>query len=330
MDLLKLPYEVLLKIFLEIKNIKSLSVVNSRFNDVINGLYEVFITKFNDLVTDWESNVKTLIEILITADDVNSIKFLYNNYLNLLLDNNISISYILFNALVEQKQNIINWALNEEDFNDFDSLICMSSLYGNFEITLWAYENGAKDLNCVIINSIQNNYEELLKWSLNKYKNKFILFAIENNKINDLELLLTYGYITANEIGIVAAKNGYTEIVNFALINGANNIENISKEAIKNGYIDTVTFLLDNDLITPNEASYLAAKYGYLDIVKLAFKYGATNSNEVTKNGAKYGYLDIVKYGFKMGANNESEVRKIAKRHDYYNIANYAKKLINK
>lgn len=347
MNIIDIPYEALLKILINIKNVKSLASTNKKLHEAINSLYELFINKFNKILPNWKEDVLALVEVLINKDDSDSIKFLYNNYGKLLLKNDITVAYILYIALTDNKKNIIKWALDDENFNDYNDLICVAAYYGNLKVVIWAHKRGATNLECVLKEAKEINSEELIEWVQNHINNTYliepskqqtvkkkiddiILDAIKKNNIDLLESLIFEGKTTLNNIAFIATYNDYEDVVRWAIANGATNIDEIAEVAAENGFNRIVELAIQTGMADLMEIALIAAREGYLSIVRNAVLQGASDINKITKTGAKYGRLNIVKYGFRHGANNYMEVIDTAKKYEHRNIVDYVREIKRK
>ena len=342
--------ELIIDIFNDIPDIKTLKNINKSYRNAINALFCYYNNKFDSYVKHWKNHLHELVKLLINKNDIKSIIFLFNNYKQSVNIINYYAAYYnkqkLFELLPLQnkkeimkgaiagvkieivKQELKNGTLTPQETANYAAVV------GSNELAKYIIQKyQLKDYNEIALNAAIGNNLELIE------------YAIENGANNYIEIAKTaasYGYINIVEyivknfgtgkileiIGKEGAAHGFLDIVIYAINMGAYNINEMAYEAALNGYINIIEYL--NDLgvkqLNFDQIALYGVKGGYLYVVNYAVAMGAKNLNEILYLAAEYGRLDIIKH-FSQYLNKK--LADVAFVNGHVDVANYIRQVSN-
>lgn len=255
----KLPIEIIFKVLLFIPNVRKYSILNKNFMLFIKELIKYYRKKFNAISNDWKNDPSDLINSLIYKNDIDSIRFLANNY-------NVQ-KIINFYAAYYNNLEILNFIKPY-----YQEIANGAAKGGNINLLKNAIENGA------------TNYDEILK------------FSIESGKLSIIKYIISFihNFDDYNYIAYIGSLDGHLKVIKYAIKNGANNYQQIARTAALYGNLEIIKYVIEN-VTDINIIAKNAAEGGHLDIVKYAINRGANNLSEIAYYSARYGNFDIIK-----------------------------------
>ena len=314
----KLLFE-LLALIPDISQIKELTS-NKKFKKVIDETYIHYDNIYMKIVSDWENNIKQLINQLISSNKKYSIAFLVNNFQQ---NREIVLKYV----------NFYTGFYNRED------LITSLNLHNYQEIANGAAASGnIKMIKMIKEQSINLDYQLIANEAAENGNLNIIQYAEENDNNLDYDIL---AYIAAEKgylhiikyiskkiklnyalVADYASRGGHFDIIEYAVKNGATNFEQIALNGAHIGSLDIVKYAIRNGARNYQEIANVAALLGFLDILKFLNK-NIKNMNKIAKRGAEGNKLDVVKYAFGNGGNNYQKVANVAAGNDNISIIKY-------
>lgn len=301
----KLPNELLFKILNNIPylliNSINYKLVNKRFNIFVSSMINYYDMKFTNNVADWKNNLKQLVKILASKNDIESIIYLLNNY-------NIS-KYLNFCSGYYNDDNLLNILKNRNIINS-KQIVKGAAEGGNLEL-LEKYSNKLEfdDFLPVFIAAGNGKHLNVIEYLLSKFNelDNYILYGIA--KSGDVEFLkkifkyLNYYGIDYSGIANRAAKYGKLNVVKYIIEEiPVNDLKYISSTAARKGHIDIVKYLVLKGANNYKTILTCAKENGHNDIVLFIIQFCKDNNLEVSDREA--GFLDILMYVFEHGNNN--------------------------
>lgn len=96
---------------------------------------------------------------------------------------------------------------------------------------------------------------------------------------------------------IMAAENGYFEVVKYLYEHGVKSTCDSVDRAIENGHIEIVKYLTENGENEISETSFnIAAAKGYFEMIKYLSEIGVNGTIEAIEDAIENGNFDIVKF----------------------------------
>ena len=220
-----LPLDILVIILVDVKDLKYLLNYNKNLNFTIEYMFERYNKKFNNLLNNWQFNINQLFDILIASNDIDSIKFLLNNYYN-----QIDYLYIISKSSQFNNFNIIS-LLNLDSEAQYHKVATLSARNGNLDFVKWAYSKitetreKVKTILHIADNAARNKHKEIINWALD-HGADYDFVALGAAKGGHFDLVLECHLksdIELNWIAYAANKYRHYNISNWAIEMGANN-----------------------------------------------------------------------------------------------------------
>lgn len=314
-NLYELPLEILEKILL-MNCCSSMMLINKEMYKKISYIKKIYEYNFENIYKKWKNNKKILIERISQHGHINKLIFLFKNY-RFSFNN----TWILKNAALMSKNNVILWAIDNFELNsdDYNCIIEYSVLGKNLDFL--------KSLN---FNYNKNNYIEILKtsskiayydciiWSLDKICKLAVKFcdleeilleiikSCSDEEISHIiEILKDNNYLTKKNcsflIGLISSRS--EEFFNNMCSSLRNNINKRKSLLVSAffGKINNFKYLYD---ITEKDENLINIMVNYSsyshnsDVLKflISNNLGIINYKNIALYGLYGGHIDIIKF----------------------------------
>lgn len=271
----RLPNEILFKILSNVPNLINYEIVNKRFKDIIDSIFDYYRKKFSKIIPEQiydADNIKPIVRLLIEKKKIKYIKFLYNN------GGDEAQKYINFYAGYFNDNELINLL----HLSNYKYILCGAALNGNLQI---------------IIDNIKRCIEQSKKCLI-----RILKYAIKGKQQNVINYInntfFHYDLGDLDGAAINALHNGNINSLKDYLYLGANNYYDIAIDSAEIGNVNIIKIIikyLDNDEIV--EVANIAAVMDNLNIIKFIVKYLDNDElNDIVITAANNGNFNIVKY----------------------------------
>lgn len=320
MNFLDLPYEILFTILIEVQDLVLLKNYNKKLNMIIDKIFSYFLHKFSQIDNEWKIYPKILIKQIIKKQDLESLKFFFNNYEKLTdydtrnyalkLSSKycnletvkfmvdfcyINYEYIAHYAVKNKNKEVLDWALNQ-NICDIDWIAYGAAKGGHVDMLELFMSMGAQNIRLFVSGAAKKGNFEIIKNLL--------------NKIYDC-----YDWIAYN-----AAKSGNLELIKLLIEKGARNFYYILTGACLSNNPDIVRYLMNFVVIDMNNIANKSARSGKIEIVKFAIEQGASDFDWIAYHSLTGHYFDIFELAIKHGSNKFKNVWEYAVRNNLKNF----------
>lgn len=320
-----LPNEIMFKILSLLPDNYKLRIVNKQFKYIIENIASYYNNKFNNITKNWKKNIKKLIPHLIEKNDIDSIIYLSTNFTL----NKTEQYEINFYAGFYNNTELINSNLT----NSYQTILNGAAYAGNLDL-IEKYKDRIYSLECLESYAAKGGKKNILKY-INKQdiinSNIIICSAAEGGHLDIILEYMNYvdnaNILLYDMIALSAAKYGHLHIIKWAYEKGAtdNVMFEITILAAENGFLDIILWGVDNGIHIFNRIASISSSNGHLNIIKwLIDDIHYDDYDNIAFNAAEYGHLDIIKYVMKYNKNIINLVANIAASNGYFDVLQYA------
>lgn len=304
-----LPYEILLNIFNDVKDLRKYLVLNKKFNYIIKSIFEYYENSYSKIIEKWNLYPKKLINTLMKTNKHDELVFLINNY----KINDIYRYIGRFAALYNNKYFL---ELSQKNgFYNYYVILKQAAKGGHLDLVKYAYNKGAKNIEAILYNAAKGGHIHIINEYI--YSNYGLYIEILRGAMIGGFLNIIYSMEdksdnanTLMNLLIFAAKGNQLKVIE-TIINNKIEAMNLNKSEFLNIYRSTIFSIIYNAAYTGHynivewfintfnltlNDSYLemsASAIGNLDII---INHGCIVPQEMANIAALYGNIDVVKY----------------------------------